>query len=485
MMRPKLLAYASLLALALVLAGCSTSSKVSISVTSNTDGQRVVGSRSLTLAGTLSGGPATAVSVKLNGTAVSGTTHTSSSFSAPLTLADGSNSIVVTATSSAGTSTSTLTLVYPFLAFTDFQNASVVIGQPDMSTNAQLPSATATSVGHPYGNPALVNGVLYLPDYGFDRVLGFSSGIPTSNGASADFVLGQPDMTSSATSSTADGMAGAQTVVSAGGKLLVDGYSNSRVLIWNTIPTSTQVPADLVVGQPGFGSSSTACTATGLDEPESIFTVDGKLIVADSHNNRVLIYNSIPTSNGAAADLVLGQSSLTSCYKNAGVGADSPTVTAATLDYPSDVWSDGTRLIVVDRNSNRVLIWNTFPTSDLQPADVVVGQSTMTGNIAAAGAAGLDGPYFLASNGNQLFVADANNNRVLIFDGIPTTNGASAVHVLGQSDFTHVTSDDDAQTGTSGTPTARTLDNPAGFLLTDQALIVADENNYRYLVYRP
>ncbi len=367
--------------MALVLAGCSTSSKVSISVTSNTDGQRIVGSRSLTLAGTLSGGPATAVSVELNGTAVSGTTHTSSSFSAPLTLADGSNNIVVTATSSAGTSTSTLTLVYPFLTFTDFQNASVVIGQPDMTSNAAPATPTAALVGDPYGNPALVNGALYLPDYDLNRVLGFSNGIPTSNGASADFVLGQANLTSSTSSATADGMSGPQTVVSASGKLLVDGYGNSRVLIWNTIPTSTQVPADLVVGQPGFGSSSSACTATGLNEPESIFTVNGKLIVADSNNNRVLIYNSIPTSNGATPDIVLGQSSLTSCYTNAGAGSDSTNATAATLDYPSDVWSDGTRLIVADRDNNRVLIWNTFPTSDSQPADVVVGQSTMTGNI--------------------------------------------------------------------------------------------------------
>jgi hypothetical protein len=471
--------------LALVLAGCSTSSKVSVNVTSNTDGQRIVGSRSLTLAGTLSGGPATAVSVKLNGTAVSGTTHTSSSFSAPLTLADGSNSIVVTATSSAGTSTSTLTLVYPFLTFTDFQNASVVIGQPDMSSNTAPATPTAASEGDPYGNPALINGVLYLPDYSFNRVLGFSNGIPTSNGASADFVLGQANMTSSTASSTADGMGGPQTIVAAGGKMLVDEYDNSRVLIWNTIPTSTQVPADLVVGQPGFGSSSSACTATGLNEPESIFTVNGKLIVADSNNNRVLIYNSIPTSNGATPDIVLGQSSLTSCYTNAGVGSNSTNATAATLDYPSDVWSDGTHLIVADQNNNRVLIWNTFPTSDSQPADVVVGQPDMTSNASAAGATGMNEPYFLASNGNQLFVADASNNRVLIFDGIPTTNGASAAHVLGQSDFTHVTENDDGQTNTAGTPTARTLYYPAGFLLTDQALIVADESNDRYLVFRP
>ena len=57
--------------------------------------------------------------------------------------------------------------------------------------------------------------------------------------------------------------------------------------------------------------------------------------------------------------------------------------------------------------------------------------------------------------------------------------------MLGQSDFTHVTENDDGQTNTAGTPTARTLYYPAGFLLTDQALIVADEGNYRYLVFRP
>ena len=45
--------------------------------------------------------------------------------------------------------------------------------------------------------------------------------------------------------------------------------------------------------------------------PSGLWIQNGKLYVADTQNHRILIFNSIPTSNGAAADLVLGQPNLT------------------------------------------------------------------------------------------------------------------------------------------------------------------------------
>ena len=45
--------------------------------------------------------------------------------------------------------------------------------------------------------------------------------------------------------------------------------------------------------------------------PQGVWIQGGKLYVADTQDHRVLIYNSIPTSNGAAADLVLGQPNFT------------------------------------------------------------------------------------------------------------------------------------------------------------------------------
>jgi WD40 repeat protein len=63
--------------------------------------------------------------------------------------------------------------------------------------------------------------------------------------------------------------------------------------------------------------------------------------------------------------------------------------------YSVAVSSDGVRLFVTDLGYNRVLIWNSIPTQNNQPADVVVGQpdftslspSAFTFNAVAGGAA--------------------------------------------------------------------------------------------------
>ena len=372
------------------------------------------------------------------------------------------------------------------LHFTNFQPASVVIGQANFTATSS--TTNASTFDTVYGNPAVVNGVFYAPIYYDARVMGYTGGIPTTSGAAADFVLGQPDFTSDAASATATGMNGPQTVTEGNGRLFNVDYLYNRILIWNTPPTTTQAAANVVVGQPDFTTTAAGCTATGFDSPESIATTDSKLVVADTANNRVLIFTTLPTGNGAAADLVLGQNSFTTCIENDdnqdGTADGAPT--ARTLYEPSDVWTDGTMLIVADDSNNRVLIWNTFPTSNFAPADVVVGQAGMTTNGAGTSASQFDDPYFLTSNGKQLFVAEWNNDRVVVFDPIPTSNGAAASTVLGQSDFAHNTCNDDNQDGAiDSQPSARTLCNPSGLLATPDALIVADHDNFRMLVFKP
>ena len=50
-----------------------------------------------------------------------------------------------------------------------------------------------------------------------------------------------------------------------------------------------------------------------------VFFLDGtKLFIADTRNNRVLIYNSIPTENNASADVVIGQPDMVSNSANQG-----------------------------------------------------------------------------------------------------------------------------------------------------------------------
>jgi len=410
------------------------------------------------------------------------------------------SALVLTAagcSSGGGTPASGPTLVN----LSSFQSASVVIGQPTFTTssNNQGGSAGANTLSLPYGNPLVYNGMLYLPDWNNKRVLGFNS-VPTANNAKADFVLGQPDLVSTTSGSAANQMMGPQTVKSYNGKLFVDEYSSNRVLIWNSVPTNTQAAADIVVGQPGFGTAVTSCTATGLSGPESIETAGGKLIVADKRNSRVLIWNSIPASNGAAADVVLGQNSFTTCAINDDVqsGATGTNPTARTLNWPGGVWSNGTKLIVADSYNNRVLIWNSIPTANFTPADLVLGQGDFTHRAAnddlQSGVTGtiippptartLNFPYFLDSNGTQLFVADYLNSRVLVWNSIPTANFTPAELVLGQGDFTHRACNDDLQSGATGTnPTARTLCRPAGAYVYGTKLFVTDTGNNRYLIF--
>lgn len=371
------------------------------------------------------------------------------------------------------------------LPFGDFARAGVVIGQPDFTTNAT--NLTAAGMGSSSGDPALANGVLYVPDTSQDRVLGFLGGIPTTSGAGADFALGEPDLTTDSPSATSGGMSGPRSVAASGGKLFVDDIGNNRVLGWNALPTSSGAPASFVVGQLKFGDTAPNCTATALNSPTSVFAYGSMLLIADSVNNRVLIYTSLPGSSGASPDLVLGQSGRSTCAANDDNqdGTNDGAPTARTLNYPTDVWTDGTHVVVTDTFNDRVLIWQTFPTGDFQRADVVLGQAVMSGSAPAAGASGMNQPMAVAGNDSQLFVADSANNRVLIFDGFPTANGADASHVLGQSDFAHTTANDDNQDGSAGAPSARTFWQPSGLLVTNNALMVVDQFNQRVLVFTP
>ena len=359
------------------------------------------------------------------------------------------------------------------VSFTTGQSASVVIGQSNFTTGTG--STMASGISSPYGNPSILNGVLYLEDYGNNRVLGFN-GIPTADGASADFVLGQTNFTTATSGSTMTTMSGPQTTVSYGGDLFVDEYSNNRIDVYIPAPTAASSTPMTVTPQP-ITFTLTATAAGGLNGPETVAVANGKLIVTDSNNNRVLIWNTVPTSD-TPPNLILGQTSFAGIAANQTLAAP----TAATLYYPAGVWTDGTRLVVLDENNHRVLIWNTFPTTNDQPADVVLGQPGFTTNLpnqsSVAGtpptAATLRFPYDgVTSNGLQLFVTDNGNNRTLIWNTFPTTNDQPADVVLGQLNMTTFT----AATSQTGEH------SPDGLLLTGTQLLVADAHNNRYLVY--
>jgi hypothetical protein len=366
---------------------------------------------------------------------------------------------------------------------TSFQAAIRVIGQSDFTSSAahqgDLPSFL--TMEGPWGNPVFAGGKLYVSDRESSRILGFN-GLPTQNGAPANFVLGQPDFATTTGGGGQGGLSRPAGSSSDGTRLAVADRSNNRVLLYNTLPASMGALPDRVLGQQSFSTTTLACSATGLALPEDVFLGHGKLLVADSANNRVLIWSPPPTTNGAAPNLVLGQGSLTTCAANDtdGDGTQDSAASASTLFDPSGVWTDGTRLLVADTSNNRVLLWNQFPTRNGQPADVVIGQPDFTSRAPATSASRLSAPYFVNSTGQQIFVAEEQNHRVTVWNQFPTASGSAANTVLGQPDFFSTHRGDPAG-GT--TPSARSLYRPTGVLLTPPYLLVSDYGNNRILVF--
>jgi len=382
-------------------------------------------------------------------------------------------------------------------ASANFSNAAIVIGQADFtgktSNQDAFPDANTLSV--PFGNPMVINNVLYVPDFGNNRLLGFDS-IPAANNTTADFVLGQTDFTTIGLGLDADKFSGVRQIFSNGSKTALVSQTNHRVLIWNSVPASGSDVADLVLGQPDFVSNATSCDNLSFNKPASVAMTADKLIVNDAGNNRVLIWNTIPTTDNAPPSLILGQVGYSNCAANDN-NDDGVTdsVSATTLDNPTGAWSDGTRLVIADQNNNRVLIWNSFPTSNTTAADVVLGQNSFFNNMVddddqngapdtSPTARTLDGPYGVYSDGVKLYVADLNNSRILVWNTFPNSNFAAADVVYGQSDFTHQVANDDDQDGViDSAATARTLNSPAGVYSAGNQLIVVDGGNNRYLIY--
>jgi len=360
-----------------------------------------------------------------------------------------------------------------------FKAADLVIGQPDFvsgSANQGNSSVSLAGVDFPVGDAQGVSGGLVLPDTYNHRLLVYRS-IPTTNGTPADSVLGQSDASSDTPSHATGRFHYPESVGLDGGAVIVADTEASRVVL-GAGDTNVTI---------GWGDGSTyrwGCAGNLLSEPSRAIVVAGKLIVADRSNHRVLVWNKLPAS-GTSADLVLGQQDLTHCAANDMVGAgNSGGRTATTMRYPTDVWSDGTRLLVVDQGNNRVLLWNHFPTSNAAAADVALGQPDFLVAKAEATQVGLDWPGFVAADGQSIFVADALNHRVLVWRSFPSANGQPADLVLGQGDFRHGAPNDDNQDGQTEGATARTMNTPMGVALVGDYLVVTDTYNHRFLLFR-
>lgn len=139
-------------------------------------------------------------------------------------------------------------------------------------------------------------------------------------------------------------------------------------------------------------------------------------------------------------------------------------------------------LFVADTRNNRVVVYRldaqgAVPSSS---ADYVIGQSTFTSQAAGTTKTTLRHPTNVLFDDarNRLFIADTDNNRVLVFDDVTSTalrQGIAPSHVLGQPNFT---------TSLMTSASSQSLAHPRGLAMDRRGrLYVADTDHNRVVVF--
>jgi len=310
-------------------------------------------------------------------------------------------------------------------------------------------------------------------------------GLPSADGAEADVVLGQVDAFSEGPQSNGLGPEVGMhlptgVAVLADGRLVVADAWNHRILVWDDVPRTNRKP-DLVLGQktttdvdPNRGGGA---SGNGFYWPFGFAVIDGRFYVADTGNRRVLCWtDGVPASPDRPADVVLGQPDTSSRDENRGLG-----VGPSSFRWPHAVAATGAGgVLIADAGNHRVVGWSTHPSGDVA-ADLVFGQQTLDDGTefpyAPQSGTGFRFPYAIANLGEGLAVGDTANNRVLVWNKVPRRPDDRPDHVLGQPSF----SANGENRWSSVEPD--TLCWPYGLAAHDGLLAIADSGNNRVAIW--
>ncbi|MFQ5672720.1 MAG: NHL repeat-containing protein [Nitrospinales bacterium] len=378
---------------------------------------------------------------------------------------------------------------------------------PDEKNEQDLPIDESTDLAQTRGDEV---------DLGDEDEVNLESAEGRESEKGAVLILGQGDPTMCEANRGADDpgdntLSEPQYVCKYGEMLFVSDRGNHRVLVWDQIPQENGEPAGVVLGQEDFadclenrgmtttldemtsgvgdedldGFTVTKSGEDSLSQPAGVAVIDGKLYVVDSGNHRVVRWETLPSEDGEAPGLVLGQDNLEDgeCNRRGNVGSGS-------LFFPMGICSgDDQHVFVVDKDNHRVLFWKKIPFSNGWNADIALGQASMDerepnrgdfDNTRADTLSFPTGVCYDAEN-DRLFVVDQGNNRVLIWNKLPNSVGQPADVVIGQKDFHGRTPN--AGQGTANV-SAEGLYFPTDVTYGRKGLFVSDTSNNRVLVWK-
>ncbi len=297
---------------------------------------------------------------------------------------------------------------------------------------------------------------------------------PLSNGIDADFVEGQDNFTTGTPGLSANEYTDVYDMAfdPLTGKVFVSDLGNSRVLRYESVKAFVQnQDAEAVFGQPDFVSNTPRTTQNGLSGNTGIDVCsDGTLWVTDWGNNRVLRFDNAGTKATFA--------NADAVLGQADFTTNTNALTQNRMFNPVDAYCDpdGSTLWVADANNDRILRFdNASSKANGANADGVLGQLNFTSSNTGPTQTQMNSALGLCVIGTTLFASDLADNRILVWeDAASLSNGAPADKVLGQPNFTA------NAPGTSAT----SLNGPR-LLHVDEFnnLYALDDNNERALIF--
>jgi NHL repeat len=330
----------------------------------------------------------------------------------------------------------------PCAPLLDAAGAAMILGAVDDPLGMAAPVVPSErSMFGPRGVCAAPDGSLWVSDTGHHRVLGWRS-LPDVDQAPADILLGQPDFAREGRNAggnvcrdTMNVPTGIVTCGANGAGLAVADAWNHRVLIWHRRPTRSHQPPDVVLGQADFDGGQSnrgrdAPDAGSLFWPYCVAWDGARLWVADTGNRRVLMWQGLPQQQGAPADLVLGQAGFDTRDENGGAAP-----TARSMRWPHAITFPAGGLCLADAGNNRLMLWHRPPRADNAACDLIIGQLDALRVEHNQGsyypdAACLNMPYGATVAGGMLAVADTANSRLLAWRIADLTRDGAPAHAL-------------------------------------------------------
>jgi hypothetical protein len=302
--------------------------------------------------------------------------------------------------------------------------ADFLIGQPDFGAegrNARTLPGPAT-LNMPCGI-ATDGRIFAIADAWNHRILIWLD-LPRRDNQPADLVLGQSDF-SGVLANHGDAQPRADTlnwcygVTIADGRLFVADTGNRRVLVWNTLHRRSGEPADLVLGQADMvtrdDNAGASGSPVGMRWPHTVVVADGRIMVADAGNSRIMVWNGMPNADGAPCSFVLGQATFEGLDHNR--AAYAPTERALQMPYGLALHRGAP--VCADTANSRIVGFPGTLTMD-SPAALLAGQKSFSdkgdNRWRFAARDSLCWPFALAVCGDLFAVADTGNNRVLLWE---------------------------------------------------------------------